>query len=249
MSIHPQAAQKGCENTNSLTGTVTDRPEREVVLFRTLTLVVLILLAVTLAFSLPGDRVARALFDSPPPTETPTPTATPTETPESAATGTAEPTAEPTLLLTQTITPEATAEEALPTPATPAPGDETQTPAPETPTPAEPASVAPVAPGFLPPPTLTSPDALGPGGFPSLRPNSGLPLAGPAAPLPAPAPKPETALSDVPSAAQLIDNGVVALSYLWLCCGVFFLIGATLGLVWLVRRSRRRSRDAGTPQP
>jgi hypothetical protein len=44
----------------------------------------------------------------------------------------------------------------------------------------------------------------------------------------------------VPGPAQLIDNGVVALSYLWLCCGALALAGAALGLVWLARRSKRR---------
>jgi len=236
-----------------------------------LILLVLILLATGLAFSMPGDRVARALFDSPAtptptdtplvtdtpvPTETPAPSATPTTSPVASDTPdgaepTFEPTAESTPLLTPSLTPEITPENDVATPSSDA-GIPTVTPegieSGETPAAIEPASAAPANPGFLPAPTLTSPDAAGTGSFPSLSPNLAPPLTGPAASLPEPAQKLETAPGEAPSAAQLIDNGLVALSYVWLCCGVFFLIGATLGVVWLVRRSRRRSRDAGTPR-
>ena len=37
---------------------------------------------------------------------------------------------------------------------------------------------------------------------------------------------------EAPSAAQLIDSGVVALSYLWLCCGALLLAAAALTIVW-----------------
>ena len=209
-----------------------------------LILLVLILLATGLAFSMPGDRVARALFDSP---ATPTPTDTPLVTDTPVPTETPAPSATPTT----SPTPEITPENDVATPSSDA-GIPTVTPegieSGETPAAIEPASAAPANPGFLPAPTLTSPDAAGIGSFPSLSPNLAPPLTGPAASLPEPAQKLETAPGEAPSAAQLIDNGLVALSYVWLCCGVFFLIGATLGVVWLVRRSRRRSRDAGTPR-
>jgi len=41
------------------------------------------------------------------------------------------------------------------------------------------------------------------------------------------------------SLARLIDTAVIAVSYLWLCCGIFVLIGITLGLVWLARDKGR----------
>ncbi|MCX7706645.1 MAG: hypothetical protein N2204_01380 [Anaerolineae bacterium] len=99
--------------------------------------------------------------------------------------------------------------------------------------PAEPTSLPP---GFLPAPTLTSPDAAAP-----LPPAAGQqPLVGPAVPAAVPSPVPTSVTSAVPSAAQLIDNAIVALSYVWLCCGVVLLaLGAAL-LVWLARRSSRR---------
>jgi hypothetical protein len=37
----------------------------------------------------------------------------------------------------------------------------------------------------------------------------------------------------------LIDDGIVALSYLWLCYGVLVLAVAALVIVWLARRSTR----------
>jgi hypothetical protein len=98
--------------------------------------------------------------------------------------------------------------------------------------------ITPTASGYLPPPTLTNPDALIPGRPSSLQPTGQPPLVGPAAPPVEATSTPAT--SDVPSSAQLIDNGVVALSYVWLCCGGLALAGAALGLVWLARRSKRR---------
>jgi hypothetical protein len=44
----------------------------------------------------------------------------------------------------------------------------------------------------------------------------------------------------VPAAVQLIDTAVVAVGYVWLCCGAAALIGAGAVLVWLARRSSRR---------
>jgi len=41
------------------------------------------------------------------------------------------------------------------------------------------------------------------------------------------------------SLARLIDLGVIAVSYVWLCCGIFVLIGTTVLLVWLARGKRR----------
>jgi hypothetical protein len=43
----------------------------------------------------------------------------------------------------------------------------------------------------------------------------------------------------------LIDNGIVALSYVWLCCGALALVAVVLFLAWIARRSRR----AQSPQP
>ena len=39
--------------------------------------------------------------------------------------------------------------------------------------------------------------------------------------------------------AGLIDMAIMALGYLWLCCGVVLLIGATLIIVWLMRRRQQ----------
>lgn len=117
------------------------------------------------------------------------------------------------------------------------------TPEPAEPTPELPPTVearpgAPAAPGYLPPPTLTNPDALGQGRPSPLQPVGQPPLVGPA--VPPPEATPTAATSDVPSPAQLIDNSVMALSYVWLCCGGLALAGAALGLVWLARRSKRQ---------
>ena len=92
-------------------------------------------------------------------------------------------------------------------------------------------------PGFLPTPTLVNPNDLTQG-RPALTQPGAAPLVGPAVPLPeATAP---SAAPPVPGAAQLIDNAVVALSYLWLCCGFLFILALALIIVWLARRSRRR---------
>jgi hypothetical protein len=94
----------------------------------------------------------------------------------------------------------------------------------------------PTASGFLPPPTLVNPSSVAPGRVSPLAPEN-RPLVGAAAPpevTSAPTPP------EAPGVAQLIDSGVVALSYLWLCCGALFLVAAALTLVWLSRRSKRR---------
>jgi hypothetical protein len=114
------------------------------------------------------------------------------------------------------------------------------TKAPE-PTSAPIATPAPAVPGFLPPPTLTSQDAapgsLLPGGQPPL---AAPPAAPPAAPSDRATPAPAAGQTAVPGLAQLIDEAVVALGYLWLCCGALGLAAAALILAWLARRSARR---------
>jgi hypothetical protein len=90
--------------------------------------------------------------------------------------------------------------------------------------------------GFLPPPTLVNPSSVAPGRVSPLAPEN-QPLVGAAAPPEATStPTP----AEAPGVAQLIDSGVVALSYLWLCCGALFLVAAALTIVWLSRRSKRR---------
>lgn len=119
-----------------------------------------------------------------------------------------------------------------PSPAAPEPTVEVPAPIATEP-PTEPTTLPP---GFLPAPTLTSPDAVVP-----LPPAAGQPpLVGPAVPVVEPSPVPTSATSAVPGAAQLIDNAIVALSYVWLCCGVALLALGAAVLVWLARRSARR---------
>ena len=105
-----------------------------------------------------------------------------------------------------------------------------------TPTQLDVIEVTPTVSGFLPPPTLVNPNALVPGRLTPLAPEN-RPLAGPAA---APEPTPTEAPPVAPGAAQLIDSGVVALSYLWLCCGALLLAVVGLAVLWLWRRSKRR---------
>ena len=99
--------------------------------------------------------------------------------------------------------------------------------------------LTPIVPGFLPPPTLTNPNDLVPGRSSPLRPSGQSPLVGPTVRPPEATPVPAVPAA-VSGPAQLIDSGVVALSYLWLCCGAFGLAAAALVLVWLARRSKRR---------
>lgn len=100
----------------------------------------------------------------------------------------------------------------------------------------EPTSFVPVATpvGFLPAPTLTNPDALLP-----LNATAQPPLIGPAAAPAEPTSEPDAA-SGAPGVAELIDNGIIALSYVWLCCGALLVALSALVVVWLARRSSRR---------
>ncbi len=104
-------------------------------------------------------------------------------------------------------------------------------------------TLAPVAPettdtnpgvsGFLPAPTLTNPDDLRNNPPAVYRPNTASPE-----PTPEPAPTPITI-------GGLIREGLVALSYLWLCVGVILLVGIGAAVVWLARRAARRSPPHG----
>jgi hypothetical protein len=185
-------------------------------------LALLVLLAVALTWLISG-REGAAAFQSPIPFEselvTPTlePTASPTGTPYTEITETASPTA--TLGATSWLTYEPTLE--------PTPGATS-----------EPAMSA-TPPGFLPPPTLTSPGTPVPAGAPSPWPEE-LPVR--VAPTETPAAEGtnsrfQTGLST--ALARLIDQGVLAMGYLWLCCGVLALLGVGGVLIWFFRRSRR----------
>lgn len=185
------------------------------------------ILAIGLSWAAPTDIAARSLFQSPLPTPTFTLEAPVEPTPQ-------EPQLEPTLQEPQaepTQAPEPTfAAEPAPVPTAP----------PDIPTADPNLPALPKAPGFLPAPTLS---ALEPGALATL-------LPGPQQPLVAPGlatPTPRSTATDIPDGgdvlgvAQLIDNGVIALSYAWMwCCGVVGLVVATLVFVWLARRSRRR---------
>ncbi len=80
---------------------------------------------------------------------------------------------------------------------------------------------------YLPPPTLTQPGAM-PSGPLFAGPR---PLAG-ATPMPTPTSTP----SGPQGTAAAIDQAIVALGYVWLCCGAGTLTLAALGVVWLFRR-------------
>jgi hypothetical protein len=100
-------------------------------------------------------------------------------------------------------------------------------------------TLSPTPLGFLPPPTLTSPGTPVPEGAPSLLPDE-LPVR--VAPTEPPPPEetdgwPQT--SPATTLARLIDQGVLAMGYLWLCCGVLALVGVGGALIWFLRRSRR----------
>lgn len=177
-------------------------------------LIAVIALAVALTITMSGGALARPTFDSsvvPPPDSTSTVTPEPVFTP-----GAGDFTVEPPII------PEATPSATFIVEATP-----TQPAVAET---------TPTVSGFLPPPTLVNPNALVPGRLEPLFPEN-RPLVGPAAP---PEATPTQAPPEVPGAAQLIDSGVVALSYLWLCCGALLLAVAGLVVAWLSRRSKRR---------
>ncbi len=116
---------------------------------------------------------------------------------------------------------------AMPTaPPEPAPGVQVT----EAPVAPAPTAANPTVPGFLPAPTLTNPDELR-----SNPPVVYRPTPAPPDPTPEPAPTPVTL-------AGLIREGIVALSYLWLCMGVFLLIGLGAAAVWLARRNQSHGR-------
>ena len=180
-----------------------------------LALAVLIGLSAALVWATPDDVLARPIFQSP--------VGTPTITPTLAITGTRP----------AGLPPPATQPVTATRPVTPS------VPSPQPPTAAPPAAPPPgdgKAPGFLPPPTLSAP-----GSQPQpLLPGPGQPLVAPPAPTVAPAtPAATNKANEASSLARLIDAAIIALSYVWLCCGIFVLIGTTLGLVWLARGKRR----------
>ena len=177
---------------------------------------ILVALSVTVTWMMPGDALARPVFQSP---LTPTVTRTATSTSTRPVTGTAPITNPQPITGTRPVTPTVAA-------APPITATRPITPAV--------APAAPSVPGFLPPPTLSAPT----GKLQPLLPGPGQPLVAPPAPTLAPRP-PAAASSDALSLARLIDEGIVALSYLWLCCGVFVLAIAALVIVWLARRSKR----------
>ena len=214
--------------------------------------IALICLAALLTWALPGDVVARSTFQSPPgeaatPTHTATsapPTATATAT-SAGVTATATPTQSAATVTptsgraTGAATPSPTRRGtvtgtvvAQPSPTAGAAVTATATLAAPAPTPAPNSAGAPAAPGFLPAPTLSAP-----GGVVPLLPGPQQPLAAPPAERLRPT-SPATSNSP-PAVATLIDNAIVALSYVWLCCGVIVLVVAGLVLVWLARRGRR----------
>jgi hypothetical protein len=212
-----------------------------------LILAALLLLAAALAGLMPGDAVARAMFQSSPLdiqfTATPTlfPTAPPYVMPPIE-------TAFPTPVETPSPTPNPipaipTLDSHTPMPTTGA-SDGTDSPLSTATTVLQPEPLlAPTAapleatpePVYLPPPTLTAPGAFALGhGLPQLtgpHTSSTEGQAGAATdPQAAPAPVAESAM------AQLIDSLVSLLSYGWLCCGSSLLVLIAVGFVWLARR-------------
>lgn len=171
-------------------------------------------LSVALVWTLPDEALARPVFQSPltdqPPVVTPTVTITGT----------------------RQVTPTPPAEQSAVNPdpiALPSPRPADGGPMAKSP------SGNSKAPGFLPAPTLSAPDSQ----LPSLLPGPSRPLVAPPAPTPRPTPATDNAANDPSALARLIDTIIIALSYIWLCCGIFVLIGVTLGLVWLARSKRR----------
>ncbi len=185
-------------------------------------LITVIALAVALTFAASGGALARSTFQS---SIVPPPDSTATATPEPIFTPSDFPTVPP-------VTQEATPPPTFIVEATPPATFIVEA----TPTQLDVIEVTPTVSGFLPPPTLVNPNALVPGRLTPLAPEN-RPLVGPAA---APEPTPTEAPPVAPGAAQLIDSGVVALSYLWLCCGALLLAVVGLAVLWLWRRSKRR---------
>jgi hypothetical protein len=176
------------------------------------------ILAIGLSLASPHDMAARSLFQSP----LPTPTFTETVP------------VEPTLPAPPEVPTQAPPPEEAVSPV-PVPTESSNLPTeiPNLPAP-------PKAPGFLPAPTLSAPN---PGMLATLLPGPQQPLVAPglATPTPRSTPTDIPEGGDAMGVAQLIDNGVIALSYAWMwCCGVLGLVVATLVFVWLARRSRRR---------
>ena len=173
-----------------------------------LALIILTGLSVALVWALPDEALARPVFQSPLTDQPPTvtPTLTVTDTRQVAPMQ---------LPASPAVNPGSTAAPALPA---------------EAPMAAPPAGER-KAPGFLPPPTRSAQ-----GSRPqTLLPGPGQPLVAPPAPMPRPTPTPTGATDDASSLARLIDTAIIALSYVWLCCGIFVLVAVTLGLVWLAR--------------
>lgn len=176
-------------------------------------LLLLIAAASMLAATMPGDAAARSLFQSSPPgfRGTPAPPVTPSasRTPRSLASPVLTPATQ-----TPTRTPQpAPTSSPVPTPS-PLPGPQRTATA--------------VAAVFLPAPTLTSPDAAGPGGL----------LPGSQPPLNAPKPRSATA-TPAPagsSLGRLIESGLVIVSYLWLFCGAVAVAGIAVGAFWYFRK-------------
>lgn len=206
-------------------------------------LILIALLTLALTWAVSDGVSARSTFQSEPVSSVPTlapATATPTQ-PPAASTRAATATPTPAATAFNTFTPVATGFTALTPAQTPSMtprGAETSTPSPTLPEPApilQTPAAAPSAPGFLPPPTLTNPGAFLPGRA------TQSPLVGPAAQPAQPAAATDAGVTpEAPGPAQLIDSGIVALSYLWMCCGGIVLVVAALVVVWLARRSRAR---------
>ncbi len=214
------------------------------------------------AHSLFQSSVPTIFTDTPVPIEAPTDTPEPTATSEFEATATATTDIESTATWTLTASPatsgvptESGAALATPPAAAVTPIDGIGTPSMvTTPVPVETeiqptvsmegaqvtGSERPTPLGYLPAPTLTSPDAAAPSLGSGLLPGSQPPLSAPAEAPPVATAQDTAPGASVPSAARLIDNGIVALSYLWLCCGAFVLVVAVLGIVFLARRKRSK---------
>lgn len=189
-------------------------------------LITVIALAVALTFAASGGALARSMFQS---SIVPPPESTATFTPEPIFTPVDSPTMSPVIQEASPMIPEAS-------PVIPEASPSATFVTEATPTQAVVIEVTPTVSSFLAPPTLVNPNALVPGRLTPLAPDN-RPLVGPAAPA---EPTPTQAPPVAPSAAELIDSGVVALSYLWLCCGALLLIVAGLTVLWLWRRSKRR---------
>jgi hypothetical protein len=99
-------------------------------------------------------------------------------------------------------------------------------------------TLSPTPLGFLPPPTLTSPGTPVPDEAPSSLPAELPARVAPTAPPPSEQSDDQPQTSPKITLAKLIDQGVLAMGYLWLCCGVLALIGVAGTLIWFFRRSR-----------